>query len=156
MKPRAHVFPVLAVLLGILGCESGSTLEIRADPSSLTDPAGLAGLEMDVDGRTVTASELRAGDGRVELRVPDRGRLPIGVRLFQGGDVVATGDLTLEMAEDWAWGMVVSRAVENPARGCFGCRGDVGFPVDAAVAAAAGEAVWVVWGGDERGSDVVY
>jgi hypothetical protein len=157
MPSRPRAFLALTVLLAAfaLACDSGSTLEIRAQ-ASLTDPAGLAGLEMDVAGLTVTASELRAGGGRVELRVPDRGTLPVRVRLFQGDELVAGGELTLEMADDWEWGMDVFRRVENPALGCFGCRGDVGFPIAEGAAAAPGEAVWVTWGGDERDSDVIY
>ena len=63
---------------------------VRITNNSATDPAGLAGLEVEIDGIGVfNAADIKAGHARVV--VPDSGWLEVAVRLAQGGRVGGPG-----------------------------------------------------------------
>ena len=78
---------------------------VRITNNSATDPAGLAGLEVEIDGIGVfSAADIEAGRARVD--VPDSGWLKVAVRLAQGGRVVARGAARwlLEPKVEWSLG----------------------------------------------------
>lgn len=143
----------------LLACQaSQSTLEIRAY-DSLSDPSALAGLEITIAERVITAADFTSnGSGvmAITVQVPNSGRLEAQVRLVHADQVVADGVFGWELEEDWEWGVGVFRTVENPAEMCFGCRGHAELPIAGPAAAAVGESLWLVWSGAPRGSDIVY
>jgi hypothetical protein len=152
-KPLLALAFQAVVGLVLVACEDGSTLEIRPR-SSLTDSAGLAGIRMDVDGRTLTARDFEIGE--VHLSVPDAGELVILVELDQAGRSAVQGSVRLQMAEDWEWGLDIFRTVRDPLETCMGCMGHVRLVLPEWAAAEEGESLWFVWGGKPKGSDVVY
>ena len=148
------------VLLGVVlaGCDGGSTLEIRPR-GSLEDSTSLAGIRLEVNGRTITAGSFapdESGLTEVKLDVPNSGRLTIHVELRQGGRTAVSESFSWEMAEDWEWGMDIFRQASDPTVYCLGCAGDVAFGVAPWAAREPGESLWFAWGGKPRGSDIVF
>ena len=156
---RCALLAALSLAMGSSGCgDPGSTLEIRPR-GSLTDSTSLAGIELEFDGRRVTAADFgpdETGLVTVELDVPNSGQLLIRVQLWESGRLVAEGDAGMTMASEHEWGVDIFRTATDPTETCFGCSGSASFPVAEWAAREAGEAVWVVWGGQPRGSDIVY
>jgi hypothetical protein len=74
----------------------------------------------------------------------------------QDGEVVAQGSFTLTMSDNFEWGMDLFRQADDPQVGCFGCLGSQSFAISGESQNEPGEAVWFVWGGQTRGSDIVY
>lgn len=141
------------------GCSSAeSTLEIRVH-ASVTDEEGVAGIRISLDGVEYDASDFRPdANGILEIRarVPNAGELQIAVELLQESAVVAAGSFNLSMSRDYEWGMSLFRQVANPMDQCFGCSGARGFPIAPSAQNEPGEAIWLVWGGAPRGSDIVH
>lgn len=148
----------LASCATLIACGQSSTLEIRPR-GSLTDSSGLAGLRLEVQGRTLAAGDFAPdpdGIQEVTVPVPNRGRLEVQVALRQAGVIVAAGRFGWEMAPGWAWGMDIFRQVEDPAAMCLGCSGSAAISVDPAFATVEGEALWFSWGGKPKDSDIVF
>jgi len=146
------------LLLSLIGCGESSTLEIRPR-ASLADSAGLAGIRLEVEGRTLTAQDFRpdeAGLTEAKVNAPNEGDLVILVQLRQSGRIAVEAVVSWEMAKDWEWGMDIFRSVRDPLEGCIGCFGRTGFVLPQWAATAQGEALWFAWGGKPKGSDFVY
>lgn len=145
---------MLLPVLATPACDSSadSTLEIRAR-ETLTDPAGLAGLVLRVAERVFGAEDLSS---RPVVRVPDTGELTIEAELVQDDQVVAAGEVSWTMHEDYEWQLDIFRRVEDPTEFCFGCRGAVALEILEDARASPEEMLWFTWSGAERGSNVVY
>lgn len=156
-RPVSVVGIVVGSLL-IAACGADSTLEIRPR-GSLEDSTGLAGLTLVVDGRVLTAGSFQQDEsGLLEARidVPDAGRLEIVARLEQSGELVSDGTFGWRMADGWEWGMDVFRQVSDPTETCFGCAGSARLDIAPSAASQPAEALWFVWGGKPRDSDIVF
>jgi len=144
------------------GCGGdGASLQFEAD-ASLTDPAALEGLRLEVDGHVFGARSFfpsQGGSLRFATRrigVPGSGQLRIRASLKQDGSVAAQGELTLDLRPRFEWSVSVFRRASDPTTGCFGCAGKVAFPVTSSAANSAGEMLWLVWSGRERGSTIIF
>jgi hypothetical protein len=160
MASSGRVVPAgTAFVLLMAACSAGqSTIEIRAR-SSTTAQEGIAGIHIWLNDAPYDASDFRAdASGLLGLRaaVPNSGRLHIAMELRQGSDVVAAGSFSIEMTQNFEWGMDLFRQIADPLAACFGCFGAERFPVIPSAQNEPGEAVWFAWGGERRGSDVVY
>jgi len=151
---------VAAALLAS-GCGSdAASLQFQAD-ASLSDPSALEGLRIEVDGQVFGATDFfpdQGGSVRFATRrfgVPGSGRLRIRASLNQGGSVVAQGEFTLDLQPRFEWEILVFRQASDPTTGCFGCSGKIAFPVTSSSANSAGEMLWLVWSGRERGSNII-
>ena len=76
----------------------------------MVDSAGLAGLEIQVMGRTLAASGFRRGRKRHQ-EVPGSGDLRIALRLLQRDQVVAQGDTIWNLRPRSAWYVNVTRGL---------------------------------------------
>jgi hypothetical protein len=150
---------LMLLLVGVGGCEDArSTIEIRPR-ASLADEEGLGGMMLRVGSDTYVPADFSADDaGLIELSrpVPNSGMLEFGVELRQQGITVAEGAFSLEMHRNFEWGMDIFRQVADPTELCFGCAGVQRFEISAEHQNQPGEAMWVTWGGQERGSGIVY
>jgi hypothetical protein len=151
---------VVAILGSVVTCgdNSRSTIDVRPR-ASLASETGLAGLIFRIGSRQFVANDFAADDhGLIEAstRLPNSGIVQFGLELQQGGVIVAQGGFMLEMRRNFEWGMDIFRQVNDPAEGCLGCMGVHRFPVDAAFQNEPGEAIWIIWGGRERGSADVF
>lgn len=78
--------------------------------NSLMDSAGLAGLEIQVAGRTLTAADFRSRPSH-QWGVPATGSLRIELRLAQGGQVVAQGDTIWKLQARTSWDLHFNRGL---------------------------------------------
>ena len=160
MRKIRIVLTVVAILGLVVACGDNprSTIEVRPR-APLSSEAGLAGLIFRIGSRQYAASDFAADNhGLLEAsaQLPNSGIVQFGLELRQGGVIVAHGEFSLEMRRNFEWGMDIFRQVTDPTETCFGCMGVHRFPVDAAFQNQPGEAIWIVWGGKERGSDIVF
>ena len=151
---------VVAILGSVVSCSDNprSTIEVRPR-ASLSSEAGLAGLIFRIGSRQLVASDFAADEhGLLEAsaQLPNSGIVQFRLELRQGGVVVAQGEFSLEMRRNFEWGMDIFRQVNDPTEGCLGCLGVHRFPVDAGFQNEPGEAIWIIWGGRERGSGDVF
>lgn len=161
MRPAAAFRTVSAtMILAIMaGCGEPSTAEVRLRADAET-PAEL-------DAARVTVSEgdrtrtFGRGDGvstdapgwRIPaFEVADEGQMTVTVKLAP--DVA--GSVTMDLREEFGWGVDVFRRADDPQEGCFGCRGGAGFPVPTGLQNETDERLWIVWGGRRPGSNVVF
>jgi hypothetical protein len=149
---------VLGVVLSASACSSDrSTIEIRAR-ASLEEAQGFAGLVLWLNGREFTATDFSPSSGSMRLftGVPNSGQLEIRLELHQDGDLVAEGMFSLDLLDNFEWGMDVFRQPSDPGATCIGCAGTAGFLLVVTAQNEVAEAVWFAWGGKRRGSDVVF
>lgn len=154
------ILTALALVLAACGVVGGdvSTIEVRPR-ASLTRENGLAGLTFRIGQDEYVASDYAPDEeGLVELSrdLPNSGIVGFGLELRQRGALVAQGEFNLKMRRNFEWGMDIFRQVEDPTEGCFGCEGVRRFEIAEEFQNEPGEAVWIAWGGQERGSDIVY
>ncbi len=142
-------YAIALLLIVASGCDAGSELRIQ-----LQDPEVLAGIELDVLGRTIGFDEFESG--RVVVDVPESGRLTIGIRLREGGQLAAEGSVEIPLQDDFEWGSSIFRRADDPSVGCFGCIDTVRIPIEEEFQRVADEALWFSYGGKRRGSDVVF
>lgn len=121
------------------------------------DPAGLAGLEVVIDGadiprRTYNASSL-AGNQRPRFKVPDTGVVSVRARIVQNGNTVAEVSGQWWLKPEIQWAVEVDRApfpmgngstdIEKPRCRWFTCRFVWGEPIAEAARNYEREALWV-------------
>jgi hypothetical protein len=148
----------LLLVIGAFGCAEESSLEIRAR-ASLTDSAEIAGIRLQVDGRTIEASSFstrESGPPAVSMEVPSSGTLTVYVQLIQDGETVAEGNAAWGMREGYEWGLDLFRQVDDPSDTCFGCSGHLQIEIVPGAQNTPGESIWLAWGGVEKGSGIVY
>ena len=136
---RQRTIPlILALCIALGSCDAGdvSTMEVAvyanntrdrhpAFPdsivvgnNSLVDSAGLAGLEVRVMGRTLTAEDLAFGSSTgTQWDVDESGQVQVSVRLAQQGRFVAEGDTSWSLRPKTDWLLVVSRGIAPPKGG---------------------------------------
>lgn len=143
----------------VTACSEPSTLEIRSQ-ASLEDSTGVAGLVLQVDGQEFKAEDFRPDDlGGVPellLQVPNRGELRIEVHLYQGGHLVAEGSVSWALRDEHEWGLDIFRQVDDPTQACFGCIGRERIRITENAQSEPGEALWFAWGGEPKGSGIVF
>jgi len=129
---------------------------------SLDDPAGLAGIEIEVlgIGQTVrvTAADFFILQGSMATRqvgVPDSGTISVIVTLTQNGDVVAEGAASWLLEPEVEWGIGIYRAPYLPSEGLLehtesppcleslGCYKRWRIPIRDDAVNYEGEALWV-------------
>ena len=133
-RSRRTIPFILALCIGLESCDAAagfdSSMEVAVyanntrDPhpsfpdsivvgnNSLVDSAGLAGLEVRVMGRTLTAENLQFGSPtRTRWGVDESGQVQVSLRLVQQGQVVAEGDASWSLRPKTEWILVVSRGI---------------------------------------------
>ena len=128
---------------------------------SLDDPAGLAGIEIEVLGAgqpaTFTATDFFVFQGVMathQIRVPDTGRIRVVVELEQNGRLVAQGAGSWLLEPNADWGVSIHRAPHPPPLGLgytesasclerLGCYRRWRFPIRSDAVNYEGEALWV-------------
>jgi len=145
------------------GGRGAAWLEGYVTPNqSLTDSAGLAGLEVEVYGvgsvYTFTAPDfMEARDYEVRFDVPSDGQISVHLRLSQDGREVAAGTARWPLEPDRAWRAEISRVpAVSPhheftslgdsigALNCFDeCTYKWRFPISAEAANYLHEALWL-------------
>ena len=150
------LFPVFGLAVG---CSSSrSTIEIRAR-ASISEPEGIEGIRLWLDSSEYTSEDfVDDSDGLLEIfaEVPNSGDLLIAIELTQDGAVVAQGSFSLPMADNFQWGLDLFRRADDPQVGCCGCFGVRSFSIAEEAQNEPGEAIWITWGGQARGSDIVF
>jgi hypothetical protein len=76
--------------------------------------------------------------------------------LDSAGTVAASGQVSLELRADWAWGVQFSNVTEDPGLGCLGCSGSRAFPLAAGYRASGRDSLWVLWGGNSISHPSLY
>jgi hypothetical protein len=161
---RALVTGVLALALYACG-PVGGTLQVSVREYATFDHTGLT-LTLTDPRRTQV---LHGSDFAVRnqpspriaeshsLRVPDAGSLQGEFTLESStGQVIAAGSFDIELYPGWRWNLGFYPGKGDPAASCFGCAGSVGFEISPEYRAAAGDSLWVVWGGGPRQGGIVY
>jgi len=148
----------LTVVSWACGGDQDSSLEIRLRGSQ-TDSASLAGIELQIEGRRISAADFSSDESgltEVTLQVPNSGLLVIHAQLWEHGQLIAEGEANWTMSSEYEWGMDVFRTSSDPTETCFGCLGSASFPVADWAVTEAGEALWFMWGGVPRDSGAVF
>lgn len=73
-----------------------------------------------------------------------------------GGETSVTTAVTLRLRPDWRYGVDCAAGPHNPYRACFGCMGYAAQPLGPEQGFAAGDSLYVVWGGTSISSPVLY
>lgn len=113
--------------------------------SLLEDTAGLAGLQIDVRGRTFVAKNfLDARDNEVRVKVGRAGRVSVAAKLVHGDSVVADGVASWLLEPETLWSLRIMRGPGSV--GCPGrCDEYVVIPIAEAAVRYPGEALWLSW-----------
>jgi len=90
------------------------------------------------------------------VSVPNQGRLRIDVQVAQGSMVVAEGTIRWNLTDEYEWGLDIFRQAADPVSDCIACLGSEAVLIDAAAHGESDEALWFIWGGKPRGSDIVF
>ncbi|MEN8376975.1 MAG: hypothetical protein ABFS34_16225 [Gemmatimonadota bacterium] len=154
---------VIGASILFAGCgPDPSTMAVRVHGSA-TDPDGLADLVMEVADRRLTHEDFELGadplspsQRAVSLEVPSKGMLTLRAMIVQDGSTIADGSTEIAMRENFLWGVDVFRRTTDPTLGCFGCIGGLRIPIDSLARRTPDDALWLVWGGVEAGSDKVF
>ena len=139
------------------GPRSDLTVEVRG---SFDDPASVQGLEIHVQGMVFTGSDFVTDENgrlRRSFEVPNDGQLPVTVLLTRDRQEVVRGEMTFTLSEGYDWWIQAFRQSTDPREpACFGCIGVERLKIDPALALDTEDSIWFTWGGEPKGSDVVY
>ena len=113
---------------------------------ALEDSAGLAGIEIEVRGRTFFAEDFLNDPNRERrVKVERVGRVAVFAKLVQGGSPVAEGVASWTLEPNTKWSLRIVRGPEDTGL-CFGwCSGHVVIPIAKAAARYPGESLWLNW-----------
>lgn len=151
-----------ALALSLAACgHADSTLEIWLSALPPDDPGSVEFVVDHPDGSSTLVDDdfspgpqstvLRAGP----VRVPDSGQISVNGTYRDGDGRVFRAEGSWDLREDFEWSLGLWRAPVDPNETCMGCRAVWPF-VQVAGPSNAGDTYWLVMGGNERGSDVVY
>ena len=154
---------LLALVLSSCSLFGGGGAEVEATylfPSAEVSDGLDFGVSVGVDGRTRTldradfrpvgdrqfnATPLTVGDG------PSR----VTCSVARGGAESAVS-VDIDLEGDWDYGVYCVVSERDPTDGCFGCRGSATAPLDPALGFDPSLQLGLAWGGDPRGSGIVY
>lgn len=142
-------FLIIGCIAVLASCEGHSTMTIGLH-STITNPTDLDGIRLRVNGREFSPEDF-SDRRQLTLNVPNHGRLLIELELVESDELVAGGAFAVDLYPDVEWRMNINRQAGEPI--CIGCRKQR-FEISAQYANEPGEAVWVTWGGVERGSGI--
>ena len=127
--------------------------EVRGHPGqpgdwngALEDSAGLAGIEIEVRGRTFFAEDFLDDPNRERRVMVERvGRVAVFAKLVQGGSLVAEGVASWTLEPNAFWTLDIVRGPEDTGV-CFEwCDGHVVIPIAKTAARYPGESLWLNW-----------
>lgn len=158
------VVAAFSLIAGLSACGESSTAKIQLHASPET-PGEMDAMTVWIreDDRTVRFTRPEgapSGSGGWETPVTEvgsRGTLTVAVQVTDDSVRRNTqGHVRLDLRESFRWTIDVFRRADNPAEGCFGCTGVDSTPLPEVLQNEPGEMLWITWGGQKRGSDVVY
>ena len=151
----------VALALSLAACGGDSTLEIwlSALPAEIPGSTEFV-LQYPGGGRTLANGDFSPGPQSTALRagpvkVPDSGQLAVTASYMDADGRLFRARVTWELREKFEWSLGLWRMADDPTETCMGCRSVWPFP-QIEGPPSLGDSYWLVMGGDERGSDVVY
>lgn len=162
----ASAAPLGALLsLSVLtACGDSSTAQVRLHASPET-PGEMDAMtvwlrEGDRSVRFTRPKQAPPGSGGWETPVTDVGSQGTLTVVVEATDDSVRRNLQahvrIDLRESFRWTVDVFRRADNPAEGCFGCMGVDSTPLPDVLQNEPGEMLWITWGGQKKGSDVVY
>lgn len=113
---------------------------------ALEDSAGLAGIEIEVRGRTFFADDFLDDPNRERrVKVERVGRVAVFAKLVQGGSLVAEGVASWTLEPNTLWVLLIVRGPEDTGSCLEGCAGYVVIPIAKTAARYPGESLWLSW-----------
>lgn len=76
--------------------------------------------------------------------------------LSAGGVPVNEGSLSIELKDDWRWGIDFHFSANNPVETCFGCSGYQSLELDPSLGLGGDVLLFIVWGGNSISDPVIY
>lgn len=159
-SPRLLLFTVAISALAGCGDASSARMLLRADDAS---PAELDEARVTVahlgrsrvftreDGVATNAPGWRTP----EFEVSSFGRMTVRV-LFPPGEAPSfEGRVRITLREGFRWNIDVFRRAGSLTDDCFGCIGAAAFRIPPDARNEPDERLWIVWGGHEKGTDLV-
>lgn len=157
-----HALRAIGLLVASLanGCDDGccwlvmrpgyvidnpDSVVVRRPVVRFTDPADLAGLQIEVHGRTFGPEDfLVARDYEVRVKAGRTGLVTVFAKLVHDGSVVADGFASWTLRPETLWGL---RFARGPDSGLCpeACSGHVLIPIEEAAARYPGEQLWLIW-----------
>ena len=160
MRRLTLLLPLVLTSCSLLGGGPAEVETVYLFPSAEASASLDFGVSVDAGGRTRTLgrADFRAvGDRQFNaapLAVGD-GPARVTCSVARGGAESAVS-VDIDLEGDWDYGVSCTVSEFAPDAGCFGCRGSATAPLDPALGFDPSLQLGLAWGGDPRGSGIVY